>query len=67
MPEVAERLDGVRIVNVPAGPPERVPKEDLLPYMAEFAGHVVRMARRDGRPYDLAHANFWMSGSSRAR
>ncbi len=62
MPEVAEWLDGVRIVNVPAGPPEPVPKEDLLPFMAEFAGQVVLFARRQARRYDLAHANFWMSG-----
>ena len=62
MPEVAEWLDGVRIVNVPAGPAEPVPKEELLPYMAQFAAHVVRFADLQSVPYDLAHANFWMSG-----
>jgi D-inositol-3-phosphate glycosyltransferase len=62
LPEVAEWVDGVRIVNVPAGPPEPIPKERLLPWMDAFAAHVVRFCRRQGEPYDLLHANFWMSG-----
>ncbi len=62
LPEVAEWVDGVRIVNVPAGPPESVPKERLLPWMNDFAMHIVRFCRREPAPYDLVHANFWMSG-----
>jgi glycosyltransferase involved in cell wall biosynthesis len=53
---------GVRIVHVPAGPPEFVRKEDLLPHMEEFTANVLRLARRQRRGYALAHANFWMSG-----
>ena len=37
LPETAEWVGGVRIVHVPAGPPSFVPKEDMLPYMEEFA------------------------------
>jgi hypothetical protein len=62
LPEVAEWVSGVRIVHVPAGPAEFVRKEDLLPHMAEFTAGMVRFARRQGAPYALAHANFWMSG-----
>jgi D-inositol-3-phosphate glycosyltransferase len=62
LPEVAEWVDGVRIVNVPAGPPESVPKERRLPWMNDFAMHIVRFCRREPAPYDLVHANFWMSG-----
>jgi phosphoheptose isomerase len=62
LPEVAEWVDGVRIVHVPAGPPEFVRKEDLLPCMAEFTQHMLRYCRRQRRRYALAHANFWMSG-----
>src|SRR5919199_2076311 len=36
LPEIAEWVNGVRIVHVPAGPPQAVPKEELLPYMEEF-------------------------------
>src|SRR4051794_30495710 len=52
---------GSRVWQVPAGPKRRVPKEDLLPYMDEFTEFMVRHCRRHG-PYNLIHANFWMSG-----
>jgi len=38
-----------------------VRKEDLLPMMQEFAGYVEKFCTRDG-PYELIHANFFMSG-----
>jgi glycosyltransferase involved in cell wall biosynthesis len=52
----------VLVVHVPAGPPEELPKDDLLPYMDEF-GRWMRDEFRAGpwRP-DLVHAHFWMSG-----
>ncbi len=62
LPEVAEWVDGVRIVNVPAGPPEPIAKERLLPLMDDFAANVIGFCRRQPEPYDLVHANFWMSG-----
>jgi phosphoheptose isomerase len=62
LPETAEWVRGVRIIHVPAGPPEFVRKEDLLPHMEEFTQSVLRLARRQRRGYALAHANFWMSG-----
>src|SRR5438067_8577503 len=62
LPEVAEWVNGVRIVHVPAGPPTAVPKEDLLPYMDEFTAYMLRFCRGPRKAYDLVHANFWMSG-----
>jgi phosphoheptose isomerase len=62
LPEIAEWVDGVRIVNVPAGPAEPVPKERLLPLMDAFSAHVMRLCGAQREPYDLVHANFWMSG-----
>ncbi len=55
----------VRVVHVPAGPARRLPKEELLPYMSEFAAYVVDFARRRqaaGAGYDMVHAHFFMSG-----
>lgn len=52
---------GVRIVHVPAGPATAVPKEELLPFMEQFSAFVMDFAVAEGG-YDLAHANFWMSG-----
>lgn len=62
LPEVAEWLNGVRLVHVPAGPPAPVRKEDLLPFMAAFTDYVLRFTKSRPRFYDLVHANFWMSG-----
>ncbi len=55
------RVDaGYRVVHVPAGPPETIPKDDLLPYMPRF-GDFLTEAWTAERP-DVAHAHFWMSG-----
>ena len=59
--EIVDVEPGVRVVHVPAGPAAYVRKEDLLPYMEEFAGWMERFCARERR-YDIAHANFWMSG-----
>lgn len=59
--EIHEWADGVRIIHVPAGPAAFVRKEDLLPCMGEFAEYVVDFCKWRG-PYDVLHANFWMSG-----
>ncbi len=62
LPEVYNWIDGIRVIHVPAGPAEYVRKEDLLQYMEGFGDYMVAFVRRQGRPYDLIHANFWMSG-----
>lgn len=58
--EVVEVEPGYRVVNVPAGPTEPVPKEELLPHMATFSEWMTRWL--DDHAYDIAHANFFMSG-----
>jgi D-inositol-3-phosphate glycosyltransferase len=60
--QVIDWLPGVRVIHVPAGPAVFVPKEAMLPYMEQFGRFVIRFARRQKIPYDLAHANFFMSG-----
>lgn len=61
-PDIYHWLDGVRIIHVPAGPPEFVRKEDLLDYMPVFTEYTIDFFEREKKPYDLVHANFWMSG-----
>ncbi|HEX2267437.1 MAG TPA: glycosyltransferase [Actinomycetota bacterium] len=61
LPEVAQWVNGVRIIHVPAGPPEHIRKEELLEHMPEFTSYVLRFCRRQRAPYDLLHANFFMS------
>jgi D-inositol-3-phosphate glycosyltransferase len=62
LPAVVPFAERVRVVNLPAGPAESVPKDDLFPYMAEFRDALYRFAREEPAAYDLVHANFWMSG-----
>lgn len=61
-PAVTEVAPGVRIVNLAAGPPRPLPKDDLWPYMPRFRNAFLDFMRRDGVRYDALHANFWMSG-----
>src|SRR3982751_670469 len=61
-PEVQRWAPGVRIVHATAGPATVVCKEALLPYMDAFARFVIDFALDEGITYDVAHANFWMSG-----
>lgn len=61
-PEVVLWKDRIRVVNVPAGPPSYVRKEEMLPYMDEFAAYMRTFIRDQPEPYDVIHANFWMSG-----
>jgi glycosyltransferase involved in cell wall biosynthesis len=60
-PHVSTLCPGARVVHVPAGPPAFVRKEELLQHMPEF-GRRCEQVVRSGKPYDLAHANFFMSG-----
>ncbi|GAA4226196.1 glycosyltransferase family 1 protein [Actinomadura meridiana] len=51
---------GVTVEHVPAGPPERIPRQELLPWTHDFGRQLERRWAAD--PPDVAHAHFWMSG-----
>ena len=53
---------GVRVVHVPAGPADDVPKESLPDLVDEFTDGVVDWLRRPGHDVDAVHANYWLSG-----
>ncbi|VXB32097.1 Glycosyl transferase family 1 [Burkholderia sp. 8Y] len=57
-----ERIRGIRVINVPAGPPVQLPKEQLLPHMDEFARFMIGFFKKQATPYHVVHANFFMSG-----
>ncbi|SMH47180.1 Glycosyltransferase involved in cell wall bisynthesis [Rathayibacter oskolensis] len=60
LPRRVPFTSGVEVVHVDAGPARRVPKDDLLPFMADFARDLAA-EWVDERP-DLVHSHFWMSG-----
>ncbi|MCC7022357.1 MAG: glycosyltransferase [Thermomicrobiales bacterium] len=62
LPHVIDWADGVRVINVPAGPASARAKDALWPHMPAFRDGIDRFRRAQGQPYDLIHGNFWMSG-----
>jgi phosphoheptose isomerase/glycosyltransferase involved in cell wall biosynthesis len=62
IPQIVTWRGGVRIINIAAGPPCPLPKEELLPYMEEFSCNILKFIQEAGQRYDIVHANFWMSG-----
>jgi len=61
VPEVVEWKPNVRVVHVTAGPPEYIPKEQLLQYMQEFTFQMLFFMSREELYYELIHAHFFMS------
>jgi D-inositol-3-phosphate glycosyltransferase len=62
-PSLARRVrlaPGVTVEHVEAGPPEPVPKDQLLPYMDAFAAALAESWL--AAPPDVVHSHFWMSG-----
>ncbi len=60
LPREVPFAPGVVIDHVSAGPPEPMPKDELLPTMEEFANDLSNRWALD-RP-DVVHSHFWMSG-----
>jgi len=50
----------MRVLHIPAGPCHPIPKEALLPHMAQFSDATLQLFRHSV-PYDVVHANFFMS------
>lgn len=61
LPQVVEWQPNVRIVHLEAGPVHYVPKEELLPFMKDFTANFIRFSEKEGNPYRLVHAHFFMS------
>lgn len=62
LPMVMQWQPRVRIIHVPAGPPEFIAKEKLLPAMTAFSSFLLNFIRCEKNRYDILHANFFMSG-----
>ncbi|OGB23744.1 MAG: glycosyl transferase family 1 [Burkholderiales bacterium RIFCSPLOWO2_02_FULL_57_36] len=59
--QVVQWQPNIRVIHVPAGPAQYIPKEQLLSYMDDFGRFMIRFAKREKIPYDMVHANFFMS------
>jgi len=61
-PEVREFCPGVNVIAVTAGPPAPISKNDLFPFLPEFAEQMALYSVREGVRYDVVHAHYWLSG-----
>ncbi|MGB3327822.1 MAG: glycosyltransferase [Thermomicrobiales bacterium] len=61
-PEVVTVTPGVNVIHITAGPPDDLSKNDLYPYIQEFASEAALYSLRAQVRYDLIHANYWLSG-----
>lgn len=69
-PDLAGVIDfapRIRVIPVPAGPPRFIAKEEMLPLMSEYSDNLSRWCSKSVRPYDVVHANFFMSGLAASR
>jgi D-inositol-3-phosphate glycosyltransferase len=53
---------GNRVVHVPAGPENPLPKHELAKHIPQFVQGIEIFSREKGINYDLIHSNYWMSG-----
>jgi D-inositol-3-phosphate glycosyltransferase len=60
LPPRVELVPGAWVQHVDAGPAEPISKDQLLPYMGDFARKLSQFWRIE-RP-DIVHSHFWMSG-----
>lgn len=60
LPRRVPFTSGVEVVHIDAGPQRRVSKDELLPFMGDFAVDLAEEWLQE-RP-DLVHSHFWMSG-----
>lgn len=62
-PPVLEIAPGVTLRQIPAGPFEELPKEELPGQLCSFLAGVLRVeAAREPGYYDLIHSHYWLSG-----
>ncbi|QPK79396.1 D-inositol-3-phosphate glycosyltransferase [Corynebacterium lizhenjunii] len=60
--EIVAVEEGLRVINIVAGPYEGLDKEDLPTQLAAFTGGIVNFARCFGLDYDVIHSHYWLSG-----
>lgn len=62
-PLVVEVERGFRVVHIGAGPVAPVRKQELLHLLDPFADATLSFIADQHVPYDVLHANYWISGS----
>ena len=53
---------GARLVQIDAGPPAEIAKDELPGHLDAFEAGVLDFVARDGAAYDVLHSHYWLSG-----
>lgn len=61
-PEVREIVPGAKVITLTAGPTEPISKNELFPFLPDFAEQMALYSLREGVRYDVVHAHYWLSG-----
>jgi len=61
-PETVEVVPGVNVIQITAGPPAPLSKNELFAYLPEFASETALYSLRTQVRYDVIHAHYWLSG-----
>lgn len=60
--EVVDCIHGMRVIHIKAGPQINIIKEEMMPYMPEFAENMIAFIIKNRLHYQAIHAHFFMSG-----
>jgi len=61
VPEIVAIDERTRVIQIEAGAPD-ADKGSLRRYLPQFRSGVLAFQQREGRPYDLVHSHYWLSG-----
>ena len=61
-PRIVTLSEGVRVISIDEGPPERVEKSDQLAFIPDFIAGVRAFTTTTRMRYDLVHSHYWQSG-----
>lgn len=61
-PEIEHVAEQVRIIRVPCGGPEFLPKEYLCDYLAEWNENALRFIEHHGLAYNFINSHYWDAG-----
>jgi D-inositol-3-phosphate glycosyltransferase len=62
IPRVVTLGPGERVIHLPAGPEQPMPRETVHRHLDEFVAGIEAFRQQEGLDYDLVHAHYWLSG-----
>ncbi len=60
--KIVQVAPNFRVIHLPAGPEETLPKKELIEYIPEFAQMLHNFIDNEKIKYDIIHAHYYMSG-----